>query len=78
MLNFLYLIGEKLFCCKVCGMVFRDFSIMRKYVKRYSFERLFFCEICGKMFVSTYDMRKYVRIYFNDEERLYKCEVSFI
>lgn len=59
-------------------MVFRDFSIMRKYVKRYSFERLFFCEICGKMFVSTYDMRKYVRIYFNDEERLYKCEVGFI
>lgn len=76
MLNLLYLTGEKPFCCKVCGMAFRDPSTMRKHVKRHSSERPFSCETCGKMFASTYDMRKHARIHLNDEERPYKCEVG--
>lgn len=78
MLNLLYLTGEKPFCCKVCGMAFRDPSTMRKHVKRHSSERPFSCETCGKMFASTYDMRKHARIHLNDEERPYKCEVGLI
>lgn len=78
MLNLLYLTGEKPFCCKVCGMAFRDPSTMRKHVKRHSSERPFSCETCGKMFASTYDMRKHARIHLNDKERPYKCEVGLI